>query len=287
MDEKVFHMQEEGKNFPENTKETKVRKRGLSGSTLKLIAITAMLIDHIGAVVLGRYLSAAGFMDIAMGGDMNAMVSWLEQYGGLYQTYSIMRMIGRIAFPIFCFLLIEGFQRTRNKWKYARRLGIFALISEIPFDLALFGRPFELSYQNVFFTLLFGLIVMMAFEGISKKQWVKSGGGNTVIRILCCLAVLVSFCVIAVVINSDYNAIGVISIVILYLFRKSKPLMITAGCLTFLWEITAPLAFVPIGFYNGKRGMKLKYVFYLFYPVHLFVLYLVCVCLGTAGYPAV
>ena len=285
MDGEALNRQGEG--FPRNTQETKAGKRGLSGSTLKLIAITAMLIDHIGAVVLGRYLYAAGFMDIAMGGDVNAMVSWLEQYGGLYQTYSVMRMIGRIAFPIFCFLLIEGFQRTRNKWKYAQRLGIFVLVSEIPFDLALRGKPFDLSYQNVFFTLFFGLVVMASFEGIGKRQWVKQTGINAAIRFLLCLGVLVSFCVIAVVINSDYNAVGVISIIILYLFRKSKPLMITAGCFTFLWELTAPLAFLPIGFYNGKRGLKLKYVFYLFYPLHLLVLYVVCVCLGTAAYPAV
>jgi hypothetical protein len=80
-----------------------------------------------------------------------------------------MRLIGRLGFPLFCFLLVEGFQHTHNKWKYASRLAIFALISEIPFDLALRGKFFYFNYQNVFFTLLIGLLVMIGFQMIADK----------------------------------------------------------------------------------------------------------------------
>ena len=64
------------------------------------------------------------------------------------------------------------------------------------------------------------------------------------------------------------------------IFRRKKPLQIAAGCLVFLWEVTAPLAFIPIAFYNGKRGLKMKYFFYAFYPVHLFLIWLVCLLMG-------
>ena len=109
-----------------------VRWKGLSGSTLKLIAIVSMLIDHVAAAVIVRVLYAG---------------HWTEQ---LYQIYRVMRSVGRIAFPIFCFFLVEGFEHTRDRKKYALRLFLFALISEIPFDLAFSAEILEVQYQNVF-----------------------------------------------------------------------------------------------------------------------------------------
>ena len=89
-------------------------KKGISGSTLKIIAIVTMFIDHVGAALLGRYIMASGYLEIAVSGDMHAILTWLEEYGVLYYVYTAMRMIGRIAFPIFWFLLIEGFQKTHD-----------------------------------------------------------------------------------------------------------------------------------------------------------------------------
>ena len=94
------------------------QKRGISGSTLKIIAIITMLIDHIGAVVIAPVM-------IQRSGNL-----YMED--DLYGIYSLLRTIGRIAFPIFCFLLVEGFVHTRNVKRYAIRLGLFAIISEIP-----------------------------------------------------------------------------------------------------------------------------------------------------------
>lgn len=96
-----------------------------SGSTLKIIAMLSMLIDHIAAVLV----------------DSRA---YPELYGA-------MREIGRLAFPVFCFLIVEGYFNTKNVKKYVGRLLIFGVISEIPFDLAIFGRPgTEFAHQNVF-----------------------------------------------------------------------------------------------------------------------------------------
>lgn len=241
-----------------------MRTRGLSGSTLKLIAIITMLIDHVGAAVLTRvFLSGSGTP-------------------ALSQAYLAMRNIGRIAFPIYCFLLVEGFEHTRDRKKYALRLFAFALISEIPFDLAFQSEVLEFTYQNVFFTLLIGLLTIMAFHAVEeKKEW------HPVLRCLLLAGITFAGMGIAVLLRTDYDANGVLCIMILYLFRRSRGLQILAGCLSFFWwELPALVAFIPIAFYNGKRGWNIKYLFYLFYPVHLLLLYVICCCMGIAGVPA-
>lgn len=257
---------------------TAAKKKGLSGSTLKMIAIITMLIDHIGAALLGRYLMASGYMEIALSGDIQGMIAWLQENAGLFYGYSAMRMIGRIAFPIFIFLMMEGFEKTRNRWKYAMRLGLFALISEIPFDLAFNAKALEFTYQNVFFTLFIGFLVMMAVDAVNKKGW------NLVLKVVLNAVAIAAGAAVAQWMNTDYGAIGIVCIMVMFLFRKHKVGQIVAGCIVFLWEVTAPLAFIPIGFYNGDRGWKLKYVFYAFYPLHLLLIYLVCVALGIQGY---
>lgn len=225
-------------------------QRGISGSTLKIIAIAAMLIDHIGAVVVLRML-LRGFNS------------------ELYTFYNILRGIGRIGFPIFCFLLIEGFEHTRNSKKYALRLGIFALISEIPFDLAFQGKLVDLSYQNVFFTLFIGLMVMILCRKISEKF-----RENRLVMYILYVPTVFLGVMLAEFLQTDYAGIGILCIMALYFFRGNKACQMVAGCTAFLWELPAPLAFIPVVFYNGKRGLRIKYFFYAFYPVHLFLLYL-------------
>lgn len=104
-----------------------------------------MLIDHIGAGVLGRLLVVRGMNEAA---DLNA---WIDANSTLVITYQMMRFVGRLAFPIFCFLLIEGFEHTHDVKKYALRLLSFCLVSEIPFDLLFNGKILEFGYQNVIF----------------------------------------------------------------------------------------------------------------------------------------
>ena len=191
----------------------------------------------------------------------------------LVLLFYVMRMvIGRWGFPIFCFLLVEGFIHTSNVKKYAIRLGVFALLSEIPFDLAQTGKFLNREYQNVFFTLFLGLIVLVAFKKI--ETMVKNVHLNYILHLI---AVILGAW-IAMVLKTDYGkmyGIGVIAIAILYIYRRDKKRQMIAGSFIFLWEITAPLAFIPIAAYNGKRGIKMKYFFYVFYPLHLLVLYLI------------
>lgn len=219
---------------------------GISSSTLKLIAIISMLTDHTAYVLLGSFLATEGIYDI----------------------YQFMRgVIGRWAFPIYCFLLVEGFERTRNRAKYAGRLFLFALLSEIPFDLAFYGDTFRWDAQNVFFTLLLGFMVMWGMylsEQQIKNGWILWGTK---------IFLLLAACAVAEAISCDYGAKGIVAIVLLYVFRMNKTQQIMAGCIAFLWEYMALFAFIPIAFYKGKKGWNIKYVYYVFYPVHLLVLY--------------
>ena len=249
-------------------------RRGLSGSTLKLIAVISMFIDHTGAAILGRMLLTRTYI------NTQAYTVWVTNYSALHSIYRLMRDIGRIAFPIYCFLLVEGFLRTRDAKKYAMRLGAFALVSEVPFDLAFKARVLEGRYQNVFFTLFLGLLTMMAVDWVYRNVWDEN---RTLRRIVCPMiaaaAVLVG-CLAAHFLHTDYGAKGIMCIMVLYLTRRWKPVQLLAGAIAFLWEVPAPVAFVPVAIYNGKRGLRLKYLFYAFYPAHLLLLYLVSFFLG-------
>ncbi len=183
-------------------------------------------------------------------------------------------MIGRMGFPIFCYLLIEGFQHTRSVKKYAGRLLLFALVSEIPFDLGFAGTPFYREYQNVFFTLFMGLLVIWVMDNAVRVV------ENKVFRILLMTAAFVTGAVAAELLRTDYGAMGILCIAVIYLFSRNRRLQLIAGCIAFLWEAEALFAFIPIAFYNGRRGWKLKYIFYVFYPLHLFLIYLVCLAMG-------
>lgn len=226
-----------------------IGRRGISGSAIKMIAIISMLIDHIGAVVVERML-------------------YFPQYGdGLRTLYMVLRSIGRLGFPIFCFLLVEGFMHTRSVWKYALRLGVFALLSEVPFDLAFSGSWMYSKYQNVFVTLLIGLLVMIFMDRIGKRKW------PAVLKAPLQLGVIIAGMYAAELLRTDYAALGVMCIVTIFLFRKNRLAQAIAGAVVFLWEIPASLAFLPVAAYNGKRGWKMKYFFYAFYPCHLLILY--------------
>lgn len=204
----------------------------LDGFTLKMIAIISMLADHIGYIFFPQ--------------DM------------------VFRAVGRIAFPIFCFLIIEGFHHTRNHTNYLIRLCIFAIISEIPFDLAFFGTLMDWGHQNVFLTLAFGLAAIFCLEEMNTKR---------IYAIPFVLIFAASYLV-----HCDYGIGGVLLICMFYLTRETPWMrfILTALILYIFYgsfELYGLIAMVFITFYNGKRGPQVKMLFYWFYPVHLLVLY--------------
>lgn len=260
------------------------RQGGLSGSAVKLIAIALMAVDHVGAVVLERLLVAHGLTELATAEQVTA---FLAEYGALYWTDFALRLAGRVAFPLFCFLLVEGFVHTHSVKRYALRLAAFALLSEIPFDLAtsgsLLGKTtwWNPAYQNVFFTLLVGLLTIWGMDACAKRAaWPKWG------QRLAELGVCAAGMGAAIVLRADYDFAGVLAIVLFYVLRRRRNWAGAAGCAALLakgiMEASSFVALLPISLYNGRRGLRLKYFFYCFYPVHLLLLWLVCVGLGVA-----
>ena len=257
--------------------EPKNHRFGLNGSMLKMIAVVTMLIDHIAAVLLVKLLIYNGTWELTGYSDSRVLSILNLEHMNMVKIYQFMRDIGRIAFPIYCFLLVEGFMRTRNVKKYIGRILLFAFVSEIPFDLAFAGKVFYWDYQNVMFTLFWGLLAMYVSQIVELKTdkwyvkwlitaliWLVAAGGAE--RML-----------------TDYGAKGVACIFVLYFFRYVKGLQLLGGALAFMWEFPAPLSFVFIALYNGEKGRSMKYFFYGFYPVHLLVLFLVSVLLGMGS----
>ena len=260
------------------------RRGGLSGGGIKLLAIGLMLLDHVGAVVLERLLVARGLTQLATNEQVAA---FLAENGALYWADFALRLLGRVAFPLFCFLLVEGFLHTHSVKQYALRLAAFALVSEVPFDLAtsgpLLGETtwWNPAYQNVFFTLLVGLLTIWAMDACAKRtDWPKWGW------VLAEAGVCAAGMGAAVLLKADYDFTGVLAIVLFYVLHRRRSLAGAMGCAALLtkgvMEGAGFAALVPIHFYNGQRGPRLKYFFYCFYPVHLLLLWLVCVGLGVA-----
>lgn len=215
-------------------------KAGLTAAHLRVLALFLMLLDHLWATVVP---------------------------GNNWMTY-----LGRMAFPIFAFQAAEGYRHTHDFKGYCKRLALFALISEIPFNLMIFSSPIFPFHQNVMLTLLLGLLACRAYD---QKQWIR--------MVLFILAGAITFC--------DYGAMGVCMVLLFHIFRGEKIallLMLIAinwfgfegqhlvfGSFEMPVQAFAIGAFVPIALYNGEKGRGgkwLQYGSYLFYPLHMLIL---------------
>ena len=229
--------------------------RIFSGSALKLIAVISMLIDHVGAFLI----------------DQRIVLLHIGEY--TLTLYRLMRDLGRFAFPIFCFLLIEGFLHTHHRTRYGGNLLLLALISEIPYNLVHTGTLFY-PVQNVFFTVFWGYLGLCAIDFFREKPPFM-------------LLSLIGMAIVSIPLNADYDIYGFAFILLLYALREQKILRIFSALLLHNFRF-AMIAFLPISLYNGKRGFirepVLKYLFYLIYPLHILIIYLILLHLvGFAG----
>ena len=224
-------------------------KKILSGSALKMIAVITMTIDHLALFLLRYHTEFTEPLFLYH----NKAVNW----------YVVMRCIGRLAFPLFAFLLVEGFLHTGSRRRYGYSLLICALISEIPW--ALLHHGFHLAGHNVLFTLLLGflgLCVIERYQGDRGRQGL----------------ILLSMFAGALLFRADYGGAGFTFIILLYILRRQPVIQAVIGCCMLPLGWVAGLAFIPINMYNGHRGFirgaLAKYLVYVYYPLHLLVIYL-------------
>ena len=221
----------------------------LSGSMLKLIAVVTMFIDH----------TAHVFQDLPL-----LQYSLLTLGAREITAYYIMRKIGRLAFPIFCFLIMEGFLHTKNPRKYALRMFLFAILSEIPFDLMVGRSIYYPKTQNVYVTLLLGFLLIWCVE------YIRTEGRKAMAMGLLAAG--------AIVIRGDYGLRGAVLPLLLYLLRTQPAAQAIVAYPLLSGGTAAFLAFLPINLYNGQRGFirrkPLQIAFYLFYPAHILLLVL-------------
>lgn len=227
-------------------------QRYTTAFTLRLLALVTMLLDHIG------YRFGGG--------------AWL-------------RNLGRISFPLYCFLIAEGFLHTRSRSRYALRLLLLALLSEIPYDLFSYNRWWSPASQNVFWTLLLGLLAAWWVEWLCQ-----SGSSLRPLRKAGAVAGVLGACALSYGLNADYSFYGVLLIVAFAQLQQSR--LLQAGAFAGLASVFVAyrtdtgsrswamrqwyglLVLIPMLLYNGKPGpRKLKWVFYFFYPVHLLLLW--------------
>lgn len=219
----------------------KGRPGGLTGTDLKWIGIFTMTLNH-GGIALAPLLGQKTFW-------------WLNQ-------------AGRPAFIIFSFLLAEGFVHTGSRSKYLKRLLLLAVLSEIPYDLAIFGQPVYLAQQNVFWTLSMGLGVLWLYE---KAKWIAP-------QEMVLAGATAAGCGAAWLFRTDYDVMGILLIVWFYWARDSRGKQLAGALAIFLvfvgMDVFAAtcLSLIFLGLYNGQRGKNTHPgFFYWYYPAHLMI----------------
>lgn len=243
----------------------KRRDIGFSRNFLAIVAMFSMLMDHI-ALVLIRNGKLYGY-DLTL---YNNAIS-LPEAKVWITLYTVLRMIGRIAFPIFCLLLVEGFRKTSNLFKYFIRLIMLAFVSEIPYDLMVFNEiltPITFTVQNVIFTYIIGLtmlFILRLMHSFPKFLTIFPAVGAAFATYF---------------LRTDYAVEGIVLIYVFYMFRNDINVKcFIALIITFLMSLehyygAAAISMFFIYFYDGQKGyLNFKTFSYLFYPLHMLVLY--------------
>lgn len=221
----------------------KERFKIFNGAQLKYIAMFSMLLDHVNKALLYPNLNTASLQKLS----------------------DLLDILGRIAYPIFLFFLVEGLFQTRNRKKYLLNLLVFAVISEVPFDLFTTRTFFEPNANNILFTFAMVLIILWGIDGLKFKlpkiAWYPIS-----------FIIVAIMCLVAMLTGVDYEYHAILGGYFFYIFHDRHLLSIPFAFASMFKE---PWALLGFGFtltYNGERGKQNKWVNYAFYPAHLLVL---------------
>lgn len=216
-----------------------------SGAQLKYLAFISMLIDHVNNAIVTPMLDGGGFL--------------------LYLS-NIFSILGRIAFPIFIFFIVEGFFKTSNRKKYLITLLIFGVISEVPFDMFTSKTFFDPHWNNMMFTLALCLITIWIIDSIKNKL------DNKVLWYVISIIIVILFGFLAMQLSLDYDYHAIVVAYLFYIFYDKPILGAGLGYLSIIKELYSFLGFGMTLTYNGERGIQYKWLNYFFYPVHILIL---------------
>ena len=233
----------------------------LDGFALKWIAIVSMVIDHFGSIILDGILAPYRVNGMIR---FTADMPWLIRSAPMIKT--VCEALGSVAFPIFCYLLVEGFLHTRSRIRYGLRMGLFASISEIPCNLAHSRTVWHPSLQNVLFTLCIGVFTLYAVAWAQARF-----AGRQTASILSVAGITLAGAGLAFLVRSEYVFLGIICIVLLYVLRANRYWQLAGFAPLLIVSPWILMAVPPVAAYNGQRGHGSKYFFYVFYPAHFLV----------------
>lgn len=219
-----------------------------NGANLKIIAMITMFIDHIGAIIIEK--------------------SYLYHASEGWQILDIiLRQIGRLSFPLYCFLLVEAFLHTRNRKNYAIRVLLLAFLSEIQYDMA-FSLGWNTGRQNVLFTLFLGFILIQILSKLEEKF------AGISFYLISAIPITIT-CILAYILNSSYTYKGILLITVLYLFRRDNKTKCILGAIIMSQTVAAIVSFIFMYKYNGQKGENRipNWIYQIFYPVHILILW--------------
>lgn len=217
----------------------------LNGAQLKYIAFLSMLIDHTNNALITPLLNGTG---------------WLLHLSNLFS------ILGRIAFPIFIFFIVEGFFKTSSRKRYLITLLAFGMISEVPFDMFTSKTFFSPYWNNMMFTLALCLITIWMIDSLKEKI------SNKIVWHIVSIVVVAICSAVAMVLSLDYDYHAIIVAYLFYIFYDRLVLGAALGYLSIIKELYSFFGFGIVLTYNGERGRQYKWFNYLFYPVHILIL---------------
>ena len=217
----------------------------LNGAQLKYIAFLSMLIDHTNNALITPLLNGTG---------------WLLHLSNLFS------ILGRIAFPIFIFFIVEGFFKTSSRKRYLITLLAFGMISEVPFDMFTSKTFFSPYWNNMMFTLVLCLITIWVIDSLKEKI------SNKIVWHIVSIVVVAICSAVAMALSLDYDYHAIIVAYLFYIFYDRPVLGAALGYLSIIKELYSFFGFGIVLTYNGERGRQYKWFNYLFYPVHILIL---------------
>lgn len=287
------------KNSYRGSQPVKARERkGMAASTMKVLVIISLFLQSLNIVVMDPFLDvesvgkslepvAEGFKAVftpewrlsANSMYKDAITEFFDAKAGAWTMYLVFSIVGSFAVPLLCFVVLQEFLTSENKRNDVLIFGMFAIASEIPYDLAMKGQFLEYTTQNMFVGIFLGLLVVWAMDTISNKMM-----RSAFIKYFVSMLVFLLGILMAIITKTYFFIFPVLIIVCMYIFREKKMLGPVIGCFAMTtvspYYLCSFVSLIPINMFNGKIEKKLKYMLPIFYPVHLLILFIIAKCMN-------